>query len=239
MMKRSILVLLSLLALVFAGPVACKKKANAEARLHGAWIIDADATINQLPEDQQAMAGAFIRMMKIGMVFNEEGKLEMSVSMMGEQETQTGTYKVISVEGDVFTVEMTRDAEEGAEQEESSSMYVTFLSDSQIRFAPVPEEGETEEDLARDTLILKRITEESLKNEMSAPTEQPSLEEIFGQIDLEGLQGGEVEGEEAAEGAEGEAVEGEAVEGEEAPEAGADGQNDADAEEAPEADAAE
>ena len=220
MMKRSILVLLSLLALVFAGPVACKKKANPEARLHGAWIIDADATINQLPEDQQAMAGAFIRMMKIGMVFNEEGKLEMSVSMMGEQETQTGTYKVISVEGDVFTVEMTRDAEEGAEQEESSSMYVTFLSDSQIRFAPVPEEGETEEDLARDTLILKRITEESLKNEMSAPTEQPSLEEIFGQIDLEGLQGGEVEGEEA-------------------PEAGADGQNDADAEEAPEADAAE
>lgn len=217
-MKRSILVLLSLLALVLAGPVACKKKEKVDDRLNGAWIIDADATIAQLPEDQQAMAGAFIRMMKIGMVFGADGALEMSVSMMGEQETQAGTFKVLGIEGDVFTLEMTRAAEEGAEAEaeESSKMHVTFITPDQIRFAPVPEEGETAEDLQRDTLILKRTTPEDLKAEMDAPTEQPSLEQLFGgQIDLEALQG---EADEAA--AEGEAVE-DAPAAEEAPAADA------------------
>lgn len=244
-MKRSILVLLSLLALVLAGPVACKKKAKADERLNGAWIIDADATIAQLPEDQQAVAGAFIRLMKIGMIFDGEGKLEMSVSMMGEQETQDGTYKIISIEDDVFTVEMTRAAEEGAEgEEESSQMIVTFVTPDQIRFAPVPEEGDTPESLQRDTLYLKRTTPEALKAEMDAPTEQPSLEQLFGgEMNLEGLQGLEGLDVDQLE-VEGDAAEGDAVEGD-APEAGADGQAEADAaadvdaDEAPEADAAE
>src|SRR5690625_2209971 len=88
MMKpSSILLLLAALAFVFTGPVGCKSKAQKqqekqEQRLQGAWIIDHDATIAQLPEDQQQMAGAFMKMMKIGIIFKEDDTLLMRVSMM-------------------------------------------------------------------------------------------------------------------------------------------------------------
>lgn len=188
MMKRSsILLLLSMLAFVFAGPTACKSKAQKqqekqEQRLQGAWIIDHDATIAQLPEDQQQMAGAFMKMMKIGIVFNEDETLLMRVSMMGQKDEQEGSYKILEVDENTITLELSRGEvvnEEGeAVEEEPSKMIVTFLEDNRISFKPVAEEGEDQADMDEETLILRRISIDELDTELDSDSGQPSLEDF-------------------------------------------------------------
>lgn len=200
-MKRSLLLLLTLFAFVLAGPVACKAKKQANP-MEGSWIIDTDATIEQIDEDQREMAAVFIRMVKIGLTFDPAGEMVITTAMLGSQEEASGTYEVVSADGDDYVVEVTRAADPEAEVEAmTSQVRITFRGDDQILFRPVPQEGETEEDMERETLILKRVTAEQLAEELSAPTEQPSMEQLFGDIDVQGLvdaAGEEAAGEEAA-----------------------------------------
>lgn len=189
MKPSSIVVLLSMLALVLAGPTACKSKAKQEQerqaqqeqRLHGVWFLDADATVAQMPEDQQAMAGAFIQMMKIGMVFNDDDTMEMHVSMMGQKDFQEGGYEVLEVGEDQLTIQLTRDEvvdEEGnVIEEEPAKMIATFLEEDKISFKPVAGEGQDQAELDEETLILKRITKEELDAELESSA-QPSLEDL-------------------------------------------------------------
>lgn len=182
-MKSTTLVLLTLLALVFAGPVACKKKQNSlENKLHGAWIIDEDATLAQLPEAERQMAAFSVRMVKIAMVFQPEGKMELHASMMGQAQESDATYKVLREEGDVLIIQMTRtpDEEEGDvdPQELQADMRVTFLEGDRVSITPENEGEESAEQLAKSTLVLRRTTPEELEKSMKAPQEMPSLEEL-------------------------------------------------------------
>ena len=184
MMKpSSLLLILSMLALVLAGPTACKKnqEKQQEQRLLGAWVIDNDATVAQMPEDQQQMAGAFIKMMKIGLIFNDDETLLMRVSMMGQKDEQEATYKILDADEDTLTIELDREEtvnEEGEVVEgEPSKMVVTFLSDDSISFKSVAEEGETQEEVDAETIILKRTTEEDLEADLE-DSGQPSLEDL-------------------------------------------------------------
>jgi|SRR5690625_36296 len=199
MMKpSSILLLLAALAFVFTGPVGCKSKAQKqqekqEQRLQGAWIIDHDATIAQLPEDQQQMAGAFMKMMKIGIIFKEDDTLLMRVSMMGQKDEQEGTYKILETTENTITLELARGEvvnEEGETvEEEPSKMIVTFLDNDRISFKPVAEEGEDQADMDEETLILKRISLEDLEKELDGGSEGFAPED-FG-FDPEALGGGQ------------------------------------------------
>lgn len=206
-MKRQILVLLTLLALVFAGPVACKKaEVKAKDRLVGAWLIDADATLAELPEEEQAMAGMFIKMMQIGMEFTKDGALTMRVSMMGQKDEQTGTFEVVKVEGDTVTLRVTQPANaETGEAGDTAEMLAIFRGDDQIRFMPVAEEGE---DVSRESIVLKRVTKEEIDKAMTAAPATPDLEQLLGGAAGEGIlealeQAEAVEGDAAVEGAEG------------------------------------
>lgn len=210
MKRSSIVVLLSLLAFVFAGPTACKTKAQKEQerqaaqeeRIHGVWFLDSDATIAQMPEDQQAMAGMFIQMMKIGMVFNEDNTMEMHVSMMGQKDFQEGGFEVLEVGEDQLTIQLTRDEvldEDGnVIEEEPAKMIATFIEDDQISFKPVAGEGQDQAELDDETLILKRITKEELQEELSSSA-QPSLEDLGLDMDelIQADEGADAEGADA------------------------------------------
>lgn len=243
MMKpSSLLLILSMLALVLAGPTACKKnqEKQQEQRLLGAWIIDNDATVAQMPEDQQQMAGAFIKMMKIGLIFNDDETVLMRVSMMGQNDEQEATYKILEADEDSLTIELDREEvvnEEGETVDgEPSKMTVTFLDDDRISFKPVAEDGETQEEVDAETIILKRTTEEDLEADLEDSAGQPSLEDLG--IDPSELGGPEGQDPNAA--PEGLEVEGEDVDADADADADAD-DADADAEEADDAeeDAAE
>lgn len=180
-MKAKILVLFTLLAFVMVGSTGCKKKAQEDARVHGAWLIDADATIEQLSEEEREMAAAFIRLVKIGLVFEEDKSLLIATSMMGTRDEAKGTFEVLEVNEDDHIIQVTRAADpENGIEEDVSQIRVTFVSENQMRFRPVAQEGETEADMDRETLILKRVTAEELKAALDAPMEQPSLEQLFG-----------------------------------------------------------
>lgn len=238
MMKpSSIVLLISMLAFVLAGPTACKSKAKKEQeiqaqqeqRLHGVWLLDADATVAQMPEDQQQMAGAFIQMMKIGMIFKDDETLEMHVSMMGQKDFQDGAFKVLEYGEDQMTIELSReealDEEGNVIEDEPSKMIVNFLEGDRISFKPVAIEGQTQEEADEETLILKRVTKEELDQELEGGAE-PSLEDLG--LDLEELVGADEDAEDAdAEDADAEEDEGNVY------------ADDADEEDAEEADAAE
>ena len=186
---------LSLFALLLAGPIACKKaqpdqqphaqdqeavqveaadatggSAASVEKLHGAWLIDHEATIAQLPEDQQQMAGAFMKMMKIGIIFKADETVVMRVSMMEQKDEQEGSYKVLDAIGNSLIVELSRGEvinEDGElVQEESSQMIVTFLNNDEISFKPIAEEGESQAELDEETLILKRVSEDELNTHL-------------------------------------------------------------------------
>lgn len=258
MKRSSIVVLLSLLAFVFAGPTACKTKAQKEQerqaaqeeRIHGVWFLDSDATIAQMPEDQQAMAGMFIQMMKIGMVFNEDNTMEMHVSMMGQKDFQEGGFEVLEVGEDQLTIQLTRDEvldEDGnVIEEEPAKMIATFIEDDKISFKPVAGEGQDQAELDDETLILKRITKEELQEELSSSA-QPSLEDLGLDMDAlvpsdedaEDADAEEADAEEADEGADAEGADAEEAVDADAADAEAADAESADAADAEEADAAE
>lgn len=180
-MKSSTLVLLTLLAFVFAGPVGCKKKPNLESKIHGAWIIDEDATIAQLPEDEQKMAALSVRMVKIGMVFNEQREIDLHASMMGQSQKSGATYELLSSDGDTLVLNMKPEQDENDVDDDGpreAKMNVRFIDDDHIAIGPAPEEGQSEEDVAKSTLILRRTTPEELQAAMETPQEMPSLEDL-------------------------------------------------------------
>jgi hypothetical protein len=85
--------------------------AASAAMLLGSWVMDGQATVAAMPEAEREMAGAFIGMMNITMTFNPDNTAVMSMSMMGESETQEGRYEVLGAEGSTLNIRMTSEGE--------------------------------------------------------------------------------------------------------------------------------
>lgn len=153
------------------------KNAGAQ-RLIGTWMLDPAATVALMPEEQQELASAFVRMMKIGVVFNADKTLEMHVAMMGERDFQAGGYVILEAEDDRLAIELMRDDsidEEGNPvDDEPSTMIVAFLDNDRIIFQPAASEGQSEAEAAEEALVLKRVTKSELNDALNKPSDYPS-----------------------------------------------------------------
>lgn len=189
-----------------------------------------------------------MRMMKLGIIFNKDETLTMRFSMMGQQDEQEGRYKILESSENSLTIELSREEitdEEGEViEEEPSKMILTFLDDDRISFKPAAEEGDDQEELDEETIVLKRVTLEELDQQLEGG-EQPSLEQLGldpslldgaqDLDDLDGLDGIELEGADEGEEADEEDVDAEDADEDDVEDADAD----ADAEDADEDDADE
>lgn len=183
-MKRNLLVLLTMVLFVFAGPVACKKSAaklaaEGQEKITGSWILDADATIAGMPEEERQMAQLFINMMRLGMVFGEDGTLEMHVSMMGQSESQTGNFKVLSADATSVRFEVSRPAIEGESEAEVQQMIARFEEGGKIAVTPITTE-DPEGTSATDRIVLRKLSPEEFKTAMEAPSEPADLQQLLG-----------------------------------------------------------
>ena len=61
--------------------------------LVGTWVLDTSAMTEGMTEEEAALVMAFMGSMEITYTFNADGTLKADVSMMGEEESSTGTYK--------------------------------------------------------------------------------------------------------------------------------------------------
>lgn len=148
----------------------------------GAWLIDNAATIEQMPDAQRGTAGEFIKMVQIGMIFNQDQTLEMHVSMMGEREFQEGSYTILEAEADRLAIALTRDTPVDAQgnpiDEEPSRMIVAFLDNNHMLLKPVADEGESQDTVDEQSMILKRTTKTKMYRVLNEAGEQPTLEEL-------------------------------------------------------------
>ena len=73
----------------------------------GSWNLDTQAMIAALPEAEREMAGAFMGMMQMNMTFGADNTVNMRVSMMGQEETESGTWESVSRDGDTHVIRIT------------------------------------------------------------------------------------------------------------------------------------
>lgn len=153
------------------------KKAGAQ-RLAGAWLLDSAATIAQLPKSDQENATEFIRLVRIGIIFNPDTTLEMHVAMMGERDFQGGSYTILEAEADRLALKLVRDDEVDEDgtpiEDEPSTMIVAFLENDRMIFRPAKTEDETDAELAEETLVLKRVTKSELHDALNDSDPKPS-----------------------------------------------------------------
>ena len=97
--------------------------------LHGQWNADFQRMLEgeEMTEEERQMAQALFGSAEISFTFGTDGSLTMNANMMGQQETETGSWEVVSTEGNVITISATKDPAEG-EEAETETMVVTFES---------------------------------------------------------------------------------------------------------------
>ena len=108
--------------------------ANAGA-LHGTWNADFQAMLasQEMTEEERAMATTFLAGAQMALTFNADGSLAMGGVMMGQEQTESGTWSEVGAEANVLTISTTS-ASEGAEAE-TETMTVTFASATSIMIA--------------------------------------------------------------------------------------------------------
>lgn len=105
------------------------------AALQGTWGADFQAMLagQEMTEEERAMATAFLAGATMNLTFNADGTLAMNGVMMGQEQSETGTWSEVGAAGNVLTVSTTTTSE-GAEAE-TETMTVTFASATSITIA--------------------------------------------------------------------------------------------------------
>lgn len=153
------LLLLSL-AFLMLSVVGCQKKTS-DVLLQGAWILDTDASLEQLKAGEERMSDERMATFDVGMTFSKDGKAEMLLVMGERRETHSGMYEITNVGDDSVTANITFGRSEDSEITQGA--IITFLTDNQMLFVPA--------DRQQDSLIFARSTEAKLKDKLSAVAE--------------------------------------------------------------------
>ena len=91
--------------------------------LMGTWDADMQATLAGLPENERQMAMVVLGSAQMQLTFSADGTMNMSMTMMGEEKSEGGTFSVVSTEANVVTLSTTTETEGEATTE---TMTATF-----------------------------------------------------------------------------------------------------------------
>lgn len=122
--------------------------ASAKERLFGNWTLDNDATLAQLPKDQQENAATWVQNTKIGMIFSPDGDLEMHLAILGDKEFKEGKFTILEAEADRLALEMITDDDQATRE----IMIAAFLDDERLLLRPaISSQSNTDEDRDEDS----------------------------------------------------------------------------------------
>lgn len=109
--------------------------ASAEA-LHGTWNADFQALLasQEMSEEERALATAMLGSASMAITFSADGTMSMAGSMMGQEQSETGTFTVVSTEGNKLTLSGTTAGGEG-EEPETQTFTLTFASATAMTMA--------------------------------------------------------------------------------------------------------
>lgn len=106
--------------------------------LHGTWDADMQATLAGMPEEERALAAMLLGSAQMNLTFGADGTMNMSMTMMGEEQSQAGTFSVTSTEGNVVNLTTTTE-EEGEQKTETMTATFTDANTLELRSADDPQ----------------------------------------------------------------------------------------------------
>ena len=117
-----------------AAPADPNFVASAES-IHGTWAADFQAMLasQEMSEEERALATAMLGSAQMDLTFAADGTMTMAGSMMGQQQTESGTWSMISANGNSLQVAATTQKE--GEEPETQNFTVTFNNANSITMA--------------------------------------------------------------------------------------------------------
>lgn len=108
-----------------------------KAKLVGKWEMDVEAAIKKAEDkaktenDQMGlqMVKALMKDMKMQMEFTADGKAKMTVSAMGNEQTDEGNYEIKSSDGDTIVVSIT------GTKKPAGEMKITFINKDTVEIS--------------------------------------------------------------------------------------------------------
>lgn len=147
---------------------------GSEHLLYGAWLLQNEATLAQLPKDQQAAAATWIEHTQLGMIFSPDYRLEMHLAILGDNEYTEGRYQVLEAEPDRLALQMITDGE----AEDGEIVIAVFLDKERMLLSPVVAENEQNPSARAEPLILKRSTKKELYKAVNQNQGMPTLKSL-------------------------------------------------------------
>lgn len=117
-----------------AAPVDPNFVASAES-IHGTWAADFQAMLasQEMAEEERALAAAMLGSAQMDLTFGADGTMTMAGSMMGQQQTESGTWSMLSANGNSLQLAATTQKE--GEEPETQNFTVTFNNANSITMA--------------------------------------------------------------------------------------------------------
>lgn len=146
---------------------------NSEQLLYGAWLLQNDATLAQLPKAQQPAAAAWIDNTRLGMIFSPDHRLEMHLAILGDNQYSEGKYRVLEAEPDRLALQMITDQDDTPD-----IMIAVFLDEERMLLSPVQNDAQDNKNSRAEPLILQRTTKKDLYNAVNQNHGLPTLRSL-------------------------------------------------------------
>ncbi len=164
---------------------ACKKQAKVQ-QIQGAWVVDEVKTLALVSDAERDALERTLRVTRFGLALNKDNSVDAHVvaylPLDGEVKKITdstyGTYRVIDVTGETFTLELRASKEGDLVHIDPVTIQIKVLDDAHMQFIPQAQ-GQGEEGIAiRDQLVLKRVDYSSFPTVLIDPSAAPSLQDF-------------------------------------------------------------
>lgn len=112
----------------------------AAASLHGTWQANFRRTNENrtLTNEERELVLRFVDSMHLSVTFGANSSYEASVTMMGQSQTETGSYEVLSIAGNTATVRITTSVD-GSEAPKIRALIATFEDNARMILTEVIE----------------------------------------------------------------------------------------------------
>lgn len=131
----------------------------AAQKLHGHWLLDADATLELLPEESREALREVFGQVRTGVNFSKEGDAVMNVIAEGETNEQEGKYAVIDAEEEAVRIEFLIDDPALAEHDVHIFATLVFDDENTVRYQAYTEEkGQVVQ--REQVAVMKRVSKD-------------------------------------------------------------------------------
>lgn len=131
----------------------------AAQKLDGHWLLDADATLDLLPEESRDALKEVFEQVRTGVRFSKEGDAVMNVIAEGETNEQKGKYAVVDAEKEAVRIEFLIDDPRLAEYDVHIFATLVFDDENTVRYQAYTEEkGQVVQ--REQVAVMKRVSKD-------------------------------------------------------------------------------